>query len=684
MGITGLFSLLRSKTVCAEAPHVSLYGRTIAYDTSILFYQVAHSRGSEHAHVHGMWLKAIGLLRRGVLPVFIFDGKMPFQKSRQVTAQSIRFQWEADTKHLLTLMGLPYVEAPGEAEAQCAELVKSGKCWGAATEDSDAFAFGCPRLIRQLHLIRNNQLSFDFVELSSFLRGSNLTHAQLVDVCVLSGCDYAPSVRGVGPNKALALIQQHGTLEGAFAASPKLQKMDIGPFLTARRLFISPNVTPGASIEIAIKKVDEGCLRRFLTLERHFQKELVEDGLQVLKAVGRGQGTSLGLIPPQLVTPKKRTVGRSPYKSPLATPKGQSVSLTSPRTPRTTYLHTTYSATGSTRAPEELFPEEAPTPAPKAAEVVGPSVSLLSPRTPRTTYVRTAYSATGSTRAPEELFPEEEPTPAPKSAEAAHNSRNTKGNAEHSVSGRSGDSAGGSDTVCRLQGHVPREGACAKKLHFRASKLRPADTKGAAEVPRDSDSLSPNAVRKPLLWKLIARPESDQGQAADTNPPQADAKGSSVALNLSCLPRPQPLSDVFQQTTQNNPQHGRTRGFCVAEGRPNKRRKMNISVDMQHFVHHHCCSIQQALWLSRSELESLLVEHYQCSKRQAYIATAGLRRISISNVHWDRSKRKFLFSPSTASSTPNPNLALPIAVIDVSSGTDTDHASGDDLCGLYA
>lgn len=59
--------------------------------------------------------------------------------------------------------------------------------------------------------------------------------------------------------------------------------MDVDPFLTARRLFTSPNVTPGASIEIAIKKVDEGCLRRFLTLERHFQKELVEDGLQVLK-----------------------------------------------------------------------------------------------------------------------------------------------------------------------------------------------------------------------------------------------------------------------------------------------------------------------------------------------------------------------------------------------------------------
>ena len=43
---------------------------------------------------------------------------------------------------LLSLMGVPYIDAPGEAEAQCAHMVKNGAFYAAATEDSDALVFG--------------------------------------------------------------------------------------------------------------------------------------------------------------------------------------------------------------------------------------------------------------------------------------------------------------------------------------------------------------------------------------------------------------------------------------------------------------------------------------------------------------------------------------------------------------
>ena len=209
-------------------------------------------------------------------------------------------------------------------------------------------------------------------------------------------------------------------------------------------------------------------------------------------------------------------------------------------------------------------------------------MSLTSPRTPRTTYIRTASSAAGSSTVcpvvedltsshETRLVPEDAPSPAPKAAEVVHNSRSMEGKAEHSVTGSSGDSAGGSHTVCRPAGQVPREGAHPQQLHFRASKLRPADTKVAAEVPRDSDSPSPHLVRKPLLWKLFSRPELDQGQAAGSHPPQAHAKSSGVALNPSPLHSPQPSSDVFPRMTQNNPEPGSDRGFSGAQGRPNKR-----------------------------------------------------------------------------------------------------------------
>ena len=55
-----------------------------------------------------------------------------------------------DCKKLLHWMGIPYVEAPCEAEAQCAELVKSGKVFAVGTEDMDALTFGSNVLLRHL------------------------------------------------------------------------------------------------------------------------------------------------------------------------------------------------------------------------------------------------------------------------------------------------------------------------------------------------------------------------------------------------------------------------------------------------------------------------------------------------------------------------------------------------------
>jgi len=45
---------------------------------------------------------------------------------------------------------VPVIEAPGEAEAQCAELCKGGKVWATASEDMDSLTFGTPILLRHV------------------------------------------------------------------------------------------------------------------------------------------------------------------------------------------------------------------------------------------------------------------------------------------------------------------------------------------------------------------------------------------------------------------------------------------------------------------------------------------------------------------------------------------------------
>ncbi|VDK59284.1 unnamed protein product [Gongylonema pulchrum] len=55
-----------------------------------------------------------------------------------------------EARRLLTLMGVPVVNAPCEAEAQCAALAKAGKVFATVSEDMDALTFGSPILLRQM------------------------------------------------------------------------------------------------------------------------------------------------------------------------------------------------------------------------------------------------------------------------------------------------------------------------------------------------------------------------------------------------------------------------------------------------------------------------------------------------------------------------------------------------------
>jgi len=159
-----------------------------------------------------------------------------------------------ECKRLLRLMGVPVVDAPCEAEAQCAELVKAGAVYAAATEDMDSLTFGTPRVVRNLMAPASAKKDPTEYDLAVALRDLGLTHAQFVDVCILCGCDYAGTLKGVGPTRALALIKELGSIEAVLAVkdgdgNPKYPAPDPFPYETARQLFLHPTVTPAAAVE---------------------------------------------------------------------------------------------------------------------------------------------------------------------------------------------------------------------------------------------------------------------------------------------------------------------------------------------------------------------------------------------------------------------------------------------------
>lgn len=251
MGIHGLARLIAdvAPEAIKEVELKSYFGRRIAIDASMSLYQfliairhqnnvMTNDSGETTSHIVGFFYRTCKMLEAGIKPVYVFDGKPPQLKSgelqkRKVAREAAEQKLEVaaaadvqklekrlvrvtrshndDVKQLLRLMGLPVIESPSEAEAQCAQLAKEGLVYAVATEDMDALTFGTPRLIRNLSSGAGDKVKeFD---LNKSLCGMGLDQKQFVDLCILMGCDYCGSIKGIGPKKGLELIRKHSAIE---------------------------------------------------------------------------------------------------------------------------------------------------------------------------------------------------------------------------------------------------------------------------------------------------------------------------------------------------------------------------------------------------------------------------------------------------------------------------------------
>ena len=190
MGIKNLLKLMTQKgNLVIEKTNEDYIGTKIAIDISILIYQVVISirntgtdlknkEGEITSHILGLFNKTIVLLEKGVIPIFVFDGKPPALKSKvlqnrknirkkaalklenAVTEKekikyfkrsvSISKEQMEQCRELLDLMGIPYVQAPEEADSQCAYLNKKGLVDAVLTEDMDILTFGAPKNSQKL------------------------------------------------------------------------------------------------------------------------------------------------------------------------------------------------------------------------------------------------------------------------------------------------------------------------------------------------------------------------------------------------------------------------------------------------------------------------------------------------------------------------------------------------------
>jgi DNA excision repair protein ERCC-5 len=132
------------------------------------------------------------------------------QKKDRRDADEVTQTMISECQHLLTLFGLPYVTAPMEAEAQCAELVNLGLVDGIVTDDSDTFLFGGTRVYKNMF----NAAKFVECYLSSDLDSEfSLTREKMIAIAQLLGSDYTTGIPGIGPVTALEIIGEFQTLD---------------------------------------------------------------------------------------------------------------------------------------------------------------------------------------------------------------------------------------------------------------------------------------------------------------------------------------------------------------------------------------------------------------------------------------------------------------------------------------
>ncbi len=314
-----------------------LAGRTVAIDAFNTIYQflsiirqpdgtpLRDRQGRVTSHLSGILYRTTNLLAVGIRPAFVFDGRPPQLKGRTIEArgevkrkaerawqdaiekgdlarartkamQTSRLTGEMveQSKRLIGLLGVPWVQAPSEGEAQAAHMARRGDAWAAASQDYDAFLFGAPILVRNLALSGKRKLPrkdvyVDVVpeqlELAATFAALGVTREQLVDIGILMGTDFNAGIRGIGPKKALALVKAHGSLEGVLRETGA----EIEDAPRVRDIFLNPEVTDAYALTWRDPDVEGAA--RMLVEEHDFSAERIDaalrKGLESRKRLGQ-------------------------------------------------------------------------------------------------------------------------------------------------------------------------------------------------------------------------------------------------------------------------------------------------------------------------------------------------------------------------------------------------------------
>jgi len=280
---------------------------------------LSDNSGKITSHISGLFYRNVNFLSLGIKPVYVFDGRPPSLKTAEIEKRKqikkdatikyekalsegkydearkyaqqtsvLRDEMVNDSKKLLDLFGIPYIQAPSEGEATAAHLTITGKAYASASQDFDSLLFGAKKLVRNFtnsgrrKLPNRNttiEVEPEIIDLHKTLSELGVTREQLVDIGILIGTDYNPDgFERIGPKTALKIVKEHGRLEDIPQIQDKLVELD---YKKLRQMFLSPQIVDVK--EINFGNIDYQGVISYLTQERNFSQERVETSLNRLK-----------------------------------------------------------------------------------------------------------------------------------------------------------------------------------------------------------------------------------------------------------------------------------------------------------------------------------------------------------------------------------------------------------------
>ena len=303
-----------------------LEGRTVAIDAYNTIYQflsgirqrdgspLMDQNGNVTSHLSGILYRTASIVDKGIKPIYVFDGDSSEHKAktleqRRAIKEEAMEKWEEakaagnieearkfairtsrmspyileSSKKLLDYMGIPYVQAEGEGEAQGAYMVEQGDAWAVASQDYDCLLFGAPRIVRNLTL-SGGLSNLEYLELEKVLNDIDLTREQLIDVALMVGTDFNEGIHGIGAKTGLKLIRNN-SLEDILVQKG-ITEVEVEPD-ELRDIFLKHDVN--TDYEIKFKSAKKDTLVEFMCEEHGFSESRVLNVTEKLKKLSSTQ-----------------------------------------------------------------------------------------------------------------------------------------------------------------------------------------------------------------------------------------------------------------------------------------------------------------------------------------------------------------------------------------------------------